>query len=95
MRKLLRRWLLSGTEELDRYEEIRAANHVLERSTPAIQAYRIANGYVVQVINNRAPLEGTRAELPVYCKDHGDIANYIITRTATEKLLGEQMELPF
>lgn len=94
MRKWLKRWLLGVEQEPDTFEEVRAVSHMLERSAPAIQAYRIANGFVVHMIDRDAVIRDARPQLPVYCKDHAAIADYLVTRTATEKLLGEQMELP-
>ncbi len=92
MRKWLKRWLF---KEEDRYEEtLRPAHNVL-RDQPSIQAYKIDNGYIVRVFSAEGPIHTLRMPTLAYCKDHQAIADYIVSQSATNKLVGNaQMELP-
>ena len=92
MRKWLKRWLL---KEEDCYEEkLRPAHNVL-RDQPSIQAFRIDNGYIIRVWSTEGPFNAMRMPTMAYCKDHQAIADYIVSQTAINKLVGNaQMELP-
>jgi len=91
MRKWLKRWLF---KEEDRYEEtLRPAHNVL-RDQPSIQAYKIDNGYIVRVFSAEGPINTLRMPTLAYCKDHQAIADYIVSQSAINKLVGNaQMEL--
>lgn len=65
-----------------------AMDKMLAQEMPAIVAYKIDNGYLVQV---RAPRDVARDFAPprsgfFYCADHAAIADYIVSCTAREKL---------
>jgi hypothetical protein len=82
MRKWIRNWLFKegGQSEIPHY----AAENVL-RHSPAIQAYKITNGFIICS-------EGTRSV--TFCKDHQEIADHIVKQSAVDKLVGQQLELP-
>jgi len=91
MRKWFRQWLF---KEDDRYEEtIRPAANAI-RDHPSIQAFKIDNGYIVRVFGEDK-FTAMRTPTMAYCKDHQEIANYIVSQAAINKLAGNaQMELP-
>lgn len=93
MRKWLKRWLL---KEEDRYEESLRPAHNMLRDQPSIQAFKIDNGYIIRVWSADGPINTLRMPTLAYCKDHQAIADYIVSQTAVNKLLGNQaqMELP-
>ncbi len=68
------------TAERDRF------SHSLHQGSPAIVAFRIANGFLVQSLR---PDDGYSGRQPTfhYCKDHQDIAEHIVGE-ATKAALG-------
>lgn len=91
MREWLKRWLFK--EEGTPTEDHRPAYDLL-RNQGSIQAFKIANGYVVRVAMSDIYLANERAPNLHYCKDHQEIADYIVSQSAMSKLGIDQMELP-
>ncbi len=89
MRKWIKNWLF---KEENKSSEVAPAYDML-RHHPAIQAYKITNGYIVCTRGASNYLTETMPAL-TYCKDHQEIADYIVKRSAVDKLVGQQMELP-
>jgi hypothetical protein len=90
LRKLLRNWLFKNEcPEVDTRPAYEAMH-----GTPSIQAYRISNGYIVRVFDVDAFHSGMRVPDMTFCKDHKEVAEHIVARSAVEKLVGTQMSLP-
>lgn len=99
MIKSLKRWLAKAVyDEMNSPSaspEVRTATN-MERmfgdTSPAVVAFKIANGYVVRTIDfEQHTLHGVRQGGFHYCKDHQEIAEHIIT-SETKRKLGIQDE---
>lgn len=56
-------------------------------NSPAVVAFRINNGFVVQTIDMQNDIVGSlRSTGFTYCKDHAAIADHIIASAAKEKM---------
>ena len=93
MRKWIKKWLFGG-EHLVEMEDTRPAYDSL-RHQGSIQAFKIGNGYIMRVVSADIIMHNERVPNLHYCKDHQEIADYIIQQAAIQKLGAEQqMELP-
>lgn len=91
MKKWVKKWLF-GIE--DAPEDTRPAYEAL-RHQGCIQAYKINNGYIMRVMSSDIYLHGERVPTLHFCKDHQEIADYIVAQATIQKLGAErQMELP-
>lgn len=92
MREWIKKWLFDRDQDVT--EEYRPAYNEL-RHQGSIQAFRISNGYVVRVMSSDIILHGERIPTLHFCKDHQEIADYIVAQATIQKLGAErQMELP-
>lgn len=91
MRKWIKNWLFK--EENQTEPTTYAAENIL-RNLPAIQAYKITNGYVVCTFNNGPYVNEASTRAVTFCKDHQEIADHIVKQSAIDKIAGQQMELP-
>jgi hypothetical protein len=55
-------------------------------ASPAIVAFKIENGYVVRTLNMEDAYHGARPRGFVFCKDHAEIAEHIVTSEAKRKM---------
>lgn len=90
MRKWLKNWLFNDVAEV---EDGRSGYEAL-RGQGSIQAFKIDNGYIVRIRSADLYVNDGRVPVLHYCKDHKEIADYIVSKYAMDKLIGEQMELP-
>jgi hypothetical protein len=54
--------------------------------SPAVVAFKIANGYVVRTIDTQSDMVGMRQGGFYFCRDHQQIAEHIIASEAKRKL---------
>lgn len=54
--------------------------------SPAVVAFKIANGYVVRTISTQSDIVGMRQGGFYFCRDHQQIAEHIIASEAKRKL---------
>lgn len=76
--------------------QIQALEERIAEQLPAIVAYKIDNGYLVQVVPLRDPSKLGISNMGSfhYCADHAAIADYIVTQGARSKLnIPEQMDM--
>ena len=69
--------------------EVRAATdmeRMFGNCTPAVVAFKIANGYVVRTVDTHSDMVGARQGGFTYCKDHVEIAEQILASEAKRKL---------
>ncbi len=93
MRRWLRDWLLRE----DSGGKSKAAINQLDTSvSPDISAYKIANGYLVRTSSRDYRIGEVRKDDLVFCKDHKEIADHLVTKITRDKLDGinQQLELP-
>lgn len=80
-----------GTVESSRVNKL---HDMFNGCMPAMVAFKIDNGYVVRSMSAEEPYVGGRAGGFAFCKDHAEIAEYIVASEAKRKLgVGEQQEL--
>lgn len=80
-----------GTVESSRVNKL---HDMFNGCMPAMVAFKIDNGYVVRSMNAEELYAGGRAGGFAFCKDHAEIAEYIVASEAKRKLgVGEQQEL--
>lgn len=91
MRNWFKKWLFADNTHLA--EDSRPAYEALQ-SQASIQAFKIDNGYIVRVRGADMYINESRVPNLHFCKDHQEIADYIVAQSAINKLVGEQMELP-
>lgn len=93
MRRWLRNWLL---REDTGYKSTAAINQLDTSVSPDISAYKIANGYLVRTPTRGAQLGTQRQDELVFCKDHKEIADHLVTKVTRDTLAGisQQLELP-
>lgn len=93
MRRWLRNWLLR--DDIG-YKTTAAINQLDTSVTPDISAYKIANGYLVRTPTRGAQLGIQRQDELVFCKDHKEIADHLVTKITRDALTGvdQQYELP-
>jgi len=61
--------------------------------SPAVVAFKIANGYVVRTVHHEEAYQGLRQGGFTYCKDHAEIAEHIVASEAKRKLgIGEEYQ---
>lgn len=89
MRKWLKKWLFA--EENQMAEEYRPAYDAVSSRGGCIQAFKINNGYVVRVTSTEQIINGDRVPRLHFCKDHQEIADFIVTHSAVDKLIGTQV----
>lgn len=92
MRKWLKNWLFK--EDNGDVVEVGRSSYEVLRGQGCIQAFKIDNGYIVRVRSADLYVNDGRVPVLHYCKDHKEIADYIVSKHAMDKLIGEQMELP-
>jgi len=93
MRRWLRDWLLREDSE----GISKAAINQLDTSvSPDISAYKIANGYLVRTSSRDYRIGEVRKDDLVFCKDHKEIADHLVTKITRDALTGvdQQYELP-
>ena len=73
-----------------------AINQLDTSVSPDISAYKIANGYLVRTPTRGAQLGIQRQDELVFCKDHKEIADHLVTKVTRDTLVGinQQLELP-
>ena len=93
MRRWLRNWLLRDEEG---YGSTAAIKQLDTSTSPDISAYKIANGYLVRTPTRGAQLGTQRQDDLVFCKDHKEIADHLVTKITRDTLVGinQQLELP-
>jgi hypothetical protein len=94
MRRWLRNWLLR--DDIG-YKTTAAINQLDTSVSPDISAYKIANGYLVRTPTRGAQLGTQRQDELVFCKDHKEIADHLVTKVFRDTLVGtinQQLELP-
>jgi hypothetical protein len=93
MRRWLRDWLLREDNER---KSTAAINQLDTSVSPDISAYKIANGYLVRTPTRGAQLGTQRQDELVFCKDHKEIADHLVTKITRDTLVGinQQLELP-
>lgn len=93
MRRWLRNWLL---REDDERKSTAAINQLDTSVSPDISAYKIANGYLVRTSSRDYRIGEIRKDDLVFCKDHKEIADHLVTKITRDKLDGinQQLELP-
>ena len=97
MRKWLRNWLRNWLLRVDVGFTTTAAINQLDTSvTPDISAYKIANGYLVRTSSRDYRIGDVRKDDLVFCKDHKEIADHLVTKITRDTLTGvdQQYELP-
>jgi hypothetical protein len=85
---MFRGWIKSMIREAAR-EDVRestAMERMFAHQMPAIVAFKINNGYVVQSMDTSVEAAGHRSTGFTYCKDHQAIADHIVTASAKDKL---------
>jgi hypothetical protein len=93
MRRWLRNWLLRDEEG---YGSTAAIKQLDTSTSPDISAYKIANGYLVRTPTRGAQIGTQRQDELVFCKDHKEIADHLVTKVTRDTLVGinQQLELP-
>ena len=93
MRRWLRDWLLRDEEE---YKSTAAINQLDTSVRPDISAYKITNGYLVRTSSRDYRIGDERRDDLVFCKDHKEIADHLVTKITRDALVGinQQLELP-
>lgn len=91
MRKWIKNWLF---KEENQTEQTPYAAENLLRHMPAIQAYKITNGFIICAFRNEPYVSDGAVREITFCKDHQEIADHIVKQSAVDKLVGQQMELP-
>ena len=93
MRRWIRDWLLREDSE---GKSTAAINQLDTSVSPDISAYKIANGYLVRTSSRDYRIGEIRKDDLVFCKDHKEIADHLVTKITRDKLDGinQQLELP-
>ena len=93
MRRWLRNWLLRDEDE---YKSTGAVKQLDTSVSPDISAYKISNGYLVRTSQRDYRIGEVRKDDLVFCKDHKEIADHLVTKITRDKLdgIGQQLELP-
>ena len=93
MRRWIRNWLL---REDDERKSTAAINQLDTSVSPDISAYKITNGYLVRTSSRDYRIGEIRKDDLVFCKDHKEIADHLVTKITRDKLDGinQQLELP-
>jgi hypothetical protein len=93
MRRWLRDWLLRDEEG---YGSTAAINQLDTSVSPDISAYKITNGYLVRTSSRDYRIGEVKKDDLVFCKDHKEIADHLVTKITRDTLVGinQQLELP-
>lgn len=82
-----------GTVESSRVNKL---HDMFNGCMPAVVAFKIDNGYVVRSINAEELYAGGRGGGFAFCKDHAEIAEYIVASEARRKMgIGEYQQEMF
>jgi hypothetical protein len=93
MRRWIRDWLL---RENNQPNSEAAINQLDTSVSPDISAYKISNGYLVRTSSRDYRIGEVRKDDLVFCKDHKEIADHLVTKITRDTLtgIGQQLELP-
>lgn len=85
IKKLIRE---AAREDMERHtiRESTSMERMFGHQMPAVVAFKINNGYVVQSIDMSNESIGQRSTGFIYCQDHQAIADHIVTASAKEKM---------